>query len=104
MRRHAVNASSAEGRREKVTVTLRPETVEYADRKAREHGVSRSEVIDTMIAETEEREIDALMIAGYRAMAQENLGLAEEGMESFWDVIKDDAAWPNAPEKPRAEG
>jgi metal-responsive CopG/Arc/MetJ family transcriptional regulator len=90
-------------RREKVTVTLRPERVQYADRKARERGVSRSEVIDEMIAEAEEREIEALMVAGYKAMAQENLALAEEGMESFWEVIKDDPAWPDAPERPSAE-
>ncbi len=92
-----------EVRREKVTVTLRPEQVEYADRKARERGVSRSEVIDEMIAQAEEREIEALMVAGYKALAQENLELAEEGMESFWDVIKDDPAWPEAPERPSGE-
>ncbi|TAK34847.1 MAG: hypothetical protein EPO21_08185 [Chloroflexota bacterium] len=104
MNRRTGRAPSSEGRREKVTVTLRPESVEYADRKARERGVSRSEAIDAMIAEIEEHEIEALMVAGYKTMAQENLDLSEEGMESFWEVIKEDAAWPDAPEKPSAEG
>ena len=103
MNRHTSYVSSFERRREKITVTLRPQSVEYADRKARERGVSRSEAIDAMIAETEEREIEDLMVAGYKAMAQENLELAEEGMESFWEVVKEDAVWPSAPEKPSAE-
>lgn len=91
------------GHREKVTVSLRPERVRFADRRARERGMSRSEVIDLMIAEAEDREIDALMVAGYRAMAPENVELAEDGMGSFWDVIRDDPAWSGAPGSPSAE-
>lgn len=86
-------------RREKVTVTLRPETLAYTDRKAREQKLSRSEIIDALLAEAAEREVRQLMIAGYKAMARENAELAQEGMESFWDVIKDDPAWPDAPEE-----
>ncbi len=56
-------------------------------RKARERRVSRSEIIDAALADAEEREVEALMIAGYKAMARENAELAEEGMESFWEVI-----------------
>ena len=102
MKKHAGYVPSLEGHREKVTVTLRPRSVEYADRKARERGVSRSEAIDAMIAETEEREVETLMVAGYKSTAQENIELAEEGMESFCEVIKEDSAWPDAPERPNA--
>lgn len=45
-----------------------------------------------------EREVEALMIAGYKALARENLELAEEGMESFWQIIKNDPEWTNAPD------
>ena len=101
--RHVNTHITVETRREKVTVTLRPERVAYADLKARERGVSRSEVIDSILAEAESREIDALMVAGYQAMAHESLELAEEGMESFWDIIKGDSDWPGTPERPLAE-
>lgn len=95
MNTHTSHKPMSEARREKVTVTLRPERVAYADRKAQDRGVSRSEAIDALIAEAEAREIEALMVAGYKALAQENLKLAEEGMESFWEVIKDDPADPS---------
>ncbi len=90
--------------RAKVTITLRRDRLAYADRKARERDVSRSEMIDAMIAEAEEHEIEGLMVAGYKSMAQEDLQLAEEGMESFWEVIEHDPEWPGAPERSRAEG
>jgi hypothetical protein len=38
------------------------------------------------------------MIAGYTAMARENAELAEEGMESFWETIKNDPIRSGAPE------
>lgn len=88
--------------REKVTVSLHAESLGYADRKAHERGISRSEVIDAALAEAEEREIGALMIAGYKAMAHENAELAEEGMESFWEAIKDEPNWPNFSEETHA--
>lgn len=76
----------------------------YADQKAKEWGFSRSELIDALLAEAEEREIPALMIAGYQALARENVAVAEEGLESFGEVIDDDGAWPDAPERQVAAG
>lgn len=99
MSRHRGSSPTLDVSREKVTVTLRPESLAYADRKARERQVSRSEIIDAALAEAEEREVEALMIAGYTAMARENAELAEEGMESFWEIIKNDPIWPDAPEE-----
>jgi hypothetical protein len=96
--RHRGSSPNADLPREKVTVTLRPESLAYADRKARERQVSRSEIIDSALAEAEEREVEALMMAGYKAMAKENAEVAVEGMESFWEIIKDDPIWPDAPE------
>jgi hypothetical protein len=101
----ALNTSLlTEDRREKVTITLRRASVAYADRKSRERGISRSELIDRVLAEAEEREIEALMAAGYQAMAGENAELAEEGLESFWEVLQDDSDWPTAPDKTDAPG
>ena len=77
MKTRRITTPSLGTSRERVTVTLRPESLAYADRKARERQVSRSEVIDAALAEAEERDFDALMIAGYKAMARENAELAE---------------------------
>ena len=96
--------SRREAHRAKVTVTLHPERVRYADRKAQERGLSRSEVIDVLLAEAEERETSALMIAGYRAMANENVELAEEGLESFGEILEEDGGWPDTPERQDVAG
>jgi|GEM_PF-754715 len=100
---HGVMSRSATSR-ERVTVTLCPESVAWADRKARELGISRSELIDGLLASAQRREIAEQMAEGYRAMAKENRTLAEEGMESFREVIGDDPAWSVAPEHTDAAG
>ncbi|HEX5415620.1 MAG TPA: hypothetical protein VFZ25_08130 [Chloroflexota bacterium] len=85
--------------RERVTVTLTPESLAWADRKSQEQGISRSELIDRLLLDAERRETAELMAEGYRAMAAENRALAEEAMESFHEALAHDSPWPNAPER-----
>jgi len=60
MHRSHRSAPTIETPRAKVTVTRRPDSLAYADRKARERGVSRSEIIDAALAEAADREVSPI--------------------------------------------
>ncbi|MBC7264006.1 MAG: hypothetical protein H5T64_06560 [Chloroflexi bacterium] len=55
----------------KVTISLPRHLLEYADRKAAQMGISRSQVLADLLAEMAARERDTLAAEGYRFYAQE---------------------------------
>jgi metal-responsive CopG/Arc/MetJ family transcriptional regulator len=55
----------------KVTISLHAELVDYADALARNLGMSRSAVIQDLLAERRARERDALAREGYRFYSTE---------------------------------
>ena len=75
MHRSHRSAPTIETPREKVTVTRRPDSLAYADRKARERGVSRSEIIDAALAEAADREVSPIGQLSAEKMAEVDLAL-----------------------------
>ncbi len=71
----------------KVTISLPKALLDIADRLAKERAVSRSNVIAHLIEKAERERIEALMIEGYKAMAEENLREAEEALTITREVI-----------------
>lgn len=65
---------------EKVTVTLPRELVRYADERAAERGVSRSEVVSEAVAQRRARDIDDLAREGYAFYREESSAFAEAVM------------------------
>lgn len=70
----------------KVTISLPQELLDAADRLAKEWSTTRSGVIAQLIDREEEARIKALMIEGYRAMAEENRQEAEEWLKITREV------------------
>ena len=70
----------------KVTISLPPELLEVADRLAGEWSTTRSGVIAQLIDHEEVARIKALMMEGYKAMAEENRREAEEWLKITSDV------------------
>jgi metal-responsive CopG/Arc/MetJ family transcriptional regulator len=71
----------------KVSISLPRQLLAFADQLAEETSKSRSEVVAGLLRKEEEARIEALMIEGYRAMAEENLREAEESMHAASEVI-----------------
>jgi metal-responsive CopG/Arc/MetJ family transcriptional regulator len=77
----------------KVTVSMPQHLLEYADRLARERGISRSGVFCQLLAREETEELHALMAEGYREMAEENRRLAEEGFPLTAETMLRNTKW-----------
>ena len=71
----------------KVTISLPQPMLALADRLAIEQATTRSGAIASLLEQEDERRIEALMVEGYREMADENLAEAEEAPSVFaWQV------------------
>ena len=62
--------------REKVTLSLPKELIDYADKRARELSVSRSQVIGEALAQRRAREEEELAREGYAFYARESESFA----------------------------
>ena len=71
----------------KITISLRKELLDVADRLAKERSTTRSGVIAELLDSEEEARIQALMAEGYRTMAEENLREAEEALNLTSEVV-----------------
>ena len=71
----------------KVTISLAPSLLKFADLLAREKSMTRSGVIAKLLEKEEEARTEALMAEGYREMAEENLREAEEALNLTRDVV-----------------
>ena len=63
---------------EKITISLRHDLLDLADRLARERSTSRSGIIADLLEKEAHALTEALMEEGYREMAEENRSLAGE--------------------------
>jgi metal-responsive CopG/Arc/MetJ family transcriptional regulator len=75
------------GRTTKITISLSPELVQFADRLAAEKKVSRSKVLSSCLQEAAEKQHIADMAEGYRAMAKQNKEMAEIAKTIEHEVI-----------------
>jgi len=79
----------------KITVSLPSHLLEYADRRASQSQVSRSQVISAALADAEAQELARLAAEGYRFYAGEALEFAEASArataESFGVASEGDA-------------
>lgn len=71
----------------KVTISLPCHLLEYADRKAAQMGISRSQVLADLLAEMATRERDTLAAEGYRFYAQEAEGFAAASLTASSEAI-----------------
>ncbi|MBM3933015.1 MAG: CopG family transcriptional regulator [SAR202 cluster bacterium] len=81
----------------KVTISLRKELLEVADRLARERDTTRSGVIADLLEKEEKARIYALMEEGYKEMAEENQRLAAESFPYAQDMIFNNTVWEEGP-------
>ena len=71
----------------KITISLPRDLLEYADRLARERATTRSRVIARLLEKEEQAHIPGLMEEGYRQLAEENRGEAEEALNLTSQVM-----------------
>ena len=77
----------------KITISLPKDLLEVADRLAKERAVSRSSVIADLLKKEERARIEALMIEGYKAMAEEDRRLAEEVFPLVIENLRKNTSW-----------
>ena len=70
------------GQKLKVTVTIDEAMVREIDRLSKQHGESRSRMIEEAIKMWRQRQLERDLIEGYRAMAQEDQEMAEANLEA----------------------
>ena len=75
------------GNKLKVTVTIDEAVIREIDRASKEHGESRSRVIETAIQQWRERELKKQLIEGYVAMAKEDEDTAEANLAAGAEVL-----------------
>ena len=71
----------------KVTISLPPSLLKFADMLAHEKSMTRSRVIAGLLEKEEEARIQSLMAEGYLEMAEENLREAEESLNLTREVV-----------------
>jgi metal-responsive CopG/Arc/MetJ family transcriptional regulator len=71
----------------KITISLPPSLLKFADLLAREKSTSRSGTIAKLLEKEEEARTEALMAEGYLEMAEENLREAEEALNLTREVV-----------------
>jgi len=74
---------------EKVTISLPHELLGYADTRAAQQAVSRSQLIAELLAQSKQQEEDALATEGYRFYAQEAEDFAEISRQAVSEVVSD---------------
>jgi metal-responsive CopG/Arc/MetJ family transcriptional regulator len=72
----------------KITVTIDKELVAELDRFAKSRGESRSSVLETAIRSWKCTRLRRELMEGYRAMADEDLKVAEENLSAGYEVLK----------------
>ena len=77
----------------KITISLPPALVDFADRLARERSTTRSGVIAGLLKKEEDAIVLELMEEGYHEMAEENLRLAEEAFPFASQMIRRNSIW-----------
>lgn len=85
----AYNGSMSSSTNQKVTVSLPPDALAYAERYQKEHGLAtRSEVLALALRLLRERELEA----GYRALSQDYLKetdpLLDSGLEETLEAME----------------
>ncbi|MCJ7748906.1 MAG: ribbon-helix-helix protein, CopG family [Desulfobacterales bacterium] len=75
------------GNKLKVTVTIEEAIVREIDRASKEHGESRSRVIERAIQQWKERQLEKQLIEGYLAMAKEDAQTAEANLAAGVEVL-----------------
>lgn len=83
----AARDSRARRNKERVTLTLTPELVSFADEKAARTGGNRSQVVDQLLAEDRAREEAALAAEGYRFFNREAVEFAEMSLLAASEAI-----------------
>lgn len=71
----------------KVTISLPPNLLEFADRQAARLRLSRSEIISRALAQAKAAEEERLAAEGYRFYSQEASEFAEASARSFVEVL-----------------
>ena len=74
----------------KITISLPADLVEYADRRAREQGTSRSQVIGQALADLQAQEEEQLAAEGYRFYAQEAADFAAASATAVEEALDHD--------------
>jgi metal-responsive CopG/Arc/MetJ family transcriptional regulator len=74
-------------RMHKVTISLAPDLLEFADGQAVKKNVSRSQVISQALAVVKEMEEERLAAEGYEFYAQEAIEFASATAEAVAEVI-----------------
>ena len=74
--------------KEKITVTIDQELLEDLDRAAKSQGESRSCVLEKAIYAWKKARLERELIEGYRAMAEEDLKVAEENLAACHEALK----------------
>ena len=77
----------------KVTISLPPPLLEFADLLAREKSTTRSGVIADLLEREEKARTEAYMAEGYREMAEENRCLAEESIPLVAEMLEGHTRW-----------
>lgn len=78
---------SSTGPVRKVTISLPPSLLEFADRQAERLQISRSEIISHALAQAKAAEEEKLAAEGYRFYSQEAAEFAEASTRSFAEVL-----------------
>jgi metal-responsive CopG/Arc/MetJ family transcriptional regulator len=71
----------------KVTISLPPGLLEFADRQAAQLRISRSEMISRALAQAKAAEEERLAVEGYRFYAQEASEFAGASARPFAEVL-----------------
>ena len=77
------------GSRAKTTISISREMLDYADRRATERGVTRSQVIEELLADALRGEQDEVAAEGYAFFAKESEGAAHRAAPLLGEVPAD---------------
>ena len=77
----------------KVTISLPPSVLKFADLLAREKSTTRSGVIADLLEKEGRARTEAHMAEGYREMAEENGRLAEESFPLVSEALEGNTRW-----------
>jgi len=72
---------------EKVSLSLLPDAVRFADELAKEWQMSRSKVVSSCLLEMATKRLHEQMAEGYKAMSKENLQFANEAVNLAHEVL-----------------
>ncbi len=75
---------------EKVTISLPESLVRYANQRARQLGISRSQVIADALIAQQARETEELAAEGYRFYAEEARAFAAASAPAVAEALRDD--------------